>query len=130
MEADDEVDRVALDVADEGFVAAWGRRHRLRDARKVEPLEEADGEVTVCEIDGVRVDGPGRLAAAGLCLGSSQFVMSAVCTSRTLRALYSSTLLRSLSITLCLLSSLISHILEAPTLLLAVDESRSVWTEI
>ena len=47
MEADDEVDSVALDVADEGLVAARGHGHRLRDARELEPLEEADGEVTV-----------------------------------------------------------------------------------
>ena len=47
MEADDEVDSVALDVADEGLVAARGHGHRLRDARELEPLEEADGEVAV-----------------------------------------------------------------------------------
>ena len=51
---------------------------------------------------------------------------------RALRALYSSALRRSRSITLMRLSSLISQILDAPTLplLLAVDESRSVCTEI
>ena len=50
---------------------------------------------------------------------------------RALRALYSSALRRSLSITLIWLSSLISQILDAPTLLLAIDESSwSVWTEI
>ena len=47
VEADDKVDRVALYVADEGLVAARGHCHRLRDARELEPLEEADGEVTV-----------------------------------------------------------------------------------
>ena len=47
VEADDEVDSVALDVADEGLVAARGHGHRLRDARELEPLEEADGEVAV-----------------------------------------------------------------------------------
>ena len=46
---------------------------------------------------------------------------------RALRALYSSALRRSRSITLMRLSSLISQILDAPTLLLlAVDASRSV----
>ena len=48
VEADDKVDCVALYVADEGLVAARGHCHRLRDARELEPLEEADGEVTVC----------------------------------------------------------------------------------
>ena len=66
--------------------------------------------------------------------GSSQLVMFAASAAlwRTLRALYSSALRRSLSSTLIWLSSLISQILDAPAtlLLLAVDELGSVWTEI
>ena len=70
VKSDDEVDRVPIDVADEGLVAAReGHTHRLRDPRELEPLEEPHAKVAVGEVDGVRVCRPAASPSVGRRLG-------------------------------------------------------------